>query len=145
MQRIPPVSTRTDTLLPSTTRFRSREEGRSAQGREEGPGEKGRATQDRQEGTGKEGHEEGRTAQGSEEGCPAQGSQEGPGEKGRRQEGHPQGCREEVTLQSPSPAKRERGGGEGPLPAHPCTAPRPTHTQAHTPEERPVGQKGVRP
>src|SRR3546814_9981175 len=102
MIRRPPRSTRTDTLFPYTTRFRS-----------------------------KEGHEEGRTAQGSEEGCPAQGSQEGPGEKGRRQEGHPQGCREEVTLQSPSPATQERGWGEGPLPAHPCTAPRPTHKQAH--------------
>src|SRR3546814_7475841 len=65
------------------------------------------------------------TAQGSQEGRPAQGREESPG-----QEGPAQGRKKEVTSLSPSPAKRERGWGEGPalrpLPqqhAHPHQAP----------------------
>src|SRR3546814_14262148 len=79
MIRRPPRSTRTDTLFPYTTLFRSREEGR-----EEGIGK---------EGIGKEGREEGREGrqESRQEGEEGRGEEEkvsGLSPRGRRSEEH---------------------------------------------------------
>src|SRR3546814_13852343 len=102
MRRRTPRSTRTDTLFPYTTLFRSLDQARD-QGEEVARlGQRlgqGRSRRAEEEGRRQEGREEDGKA-GHEEGCPAQGREEGPGEEGRREEDGrvgraPQDCRSE--------------------------------------------------